>query len=244
MLRKRSKQGQTRRIRPPQVRGRCLARFGRDPSKSLFPSGVRLKCTNPSKHSNSPSPNNPSTPQSLHRECRSPCSQIPLPPQSLHMYRCLPCSQMEVPPQSLHRPRRLPCSQSRALRCACVRAGGALACVRRVHDCVATAAGCSCAESQESSRAFAVGRRSRTLAGAGTSGSVQLLSAVAYSAGKASILPPPAANASLSGASSCCCWLRSFTWQMWPRFGTPHSWHRFFVSCPVARAFSPACSRM
>jgi len=62
-----------------------------------------------------------------------------------------------------------------------MRAGGTLACVRRVRSAVtlSSAAGCFSSES-ESSRAFAVGRRSRALAGGGTwwrpawlSGSVQ-----------------------------------------------------------------------
>mmetsp|Transcript_10340 Transcript_10340/g.26676 ORF Transcript_10340/g.26676 Transcript_10340/m.26676 type:complete len:113 (-) Transcript_10340:210-548(-) len=111
----------------------------------------------------------PLPPHSLHMLRHLPCSQKALPPHSLHVSHRLPCSQKLLPPHSLHRERCLPCSHTRRLRTP--PAGlvmRALACVRRVRDAVTTAAGCSSSESEESSSAFAVGRRSRALAGAGT----------------------------------------------------------------------------
>ena len=126
-------------------------------------------------------------PHSLHWLRRLLCTHMLEPPHSLHPLRRLPCPHMPAPPHSLHLLRcLLPCSQRRCLRimllplAGLTLTGGTLACVRRVRDAVTTAAGCSSSESEESSSAFAVGRRSRALAGGGTwwrpawlSGSVQ-----------------------------------------------------------------------
>eukprot|EP00966_Prymnesium_polylepis_P007574 173896-Prymnesium_polylepis.1 len=61
---------------------------------------------------------------------------MPEPPHSLHLWRSLPCSHMLPPPHSLHRLGCLPCLH---LRDGGVRAGRALAFIRRERDALTTA---------------------------------------------------------------------------------------------------------